>query len=144
MSELARVLKADAYLAAGLDSTIFRAYRALSKGVSLDEAVNFLKAGKSPAEEGAAFESKSFTPTEFTLLAKKHGLEVVTIHGRPIGSSLRMLDAFVSAIPTDRRKEIFESEIETSKLIGFLLQIYQEPYVAAMGSHLYVVAKKSG
>lgn len=145
VSELSRVLKTGGYLAAGLDSTIFRAYRALSKGIPLDEVIEFFRVGKSPAEEGASFESKSFTPTEFTSLIKKYGLSVVRMYGRPLGSgSLYMGDVFVSAIPTDKRKEIFQSQTARSKLVDFLYQVYQEPHVAAMGSHLYVVARKDG
>jgi len=143
VKELSRVLKTGGYLAAGVDSTIYRAYRALSRGASPGEMVNFLSVGKSPAEDGAAFESKSFTPTEFTSMLKNHGLQVVRMAGRPIGLGPNMLDAFVSAIPQEERRRIFESEKDRTQLIDFLERVYQEPYLAAMGSHLFVLAKKS-
>ncbi|MBI3840604.1 MAG: methyltransferase domain-containing protein [Thaumarchaeota archaeon] len=141
VSELSRVLKPNGYLAAGLDSTIFRAFKALTSGASLDDVIELLRTGRSPAEDGALFESKSFTPTEFASLAKKHGLEMVRVAGRPIGFGSEMLDVFVSAIPIDLRREIFR-ENERPRLLNFLRQVYEEPYLAAVGSHLLVVAKK--
>lgn len=142
VSELSRVLKPNGYLAAGLDSTIFRAWKELSKGASLDKVMEFLRVGRSPAEDGALFESKAFTPTEFGSLLENYGLKVVRISGRPMGFSPDMLDVFVSAIPVDRRREIFDSAAEKSRLADFLFQAYREPYLAAMGSHLLVIARK--
>ncbi len=143
VNELARVLKPNGYLAAGLDSTVFRAWKALSKGVSIIELMEFLRVGRSPAEDGAFFESKAFTPTEFGSLLKNNRLEVVRMSGRPIGFGPDMLDVFVSAIPVDKRREIFDSPTEKSRLADFLFQVYREPYLAAMGSHLLVIAKKT-
>ena len=143
VEELSRVLKTGGYLAAGVDSTIYRAYRALSRGAPPREVAEFFRVGKSPAEDGAVFESKSFTPTEFTSLLRNHGLHVVKIRGRPIGLGPNMLDAFVSAIPQQERRRVFESEKDRTQLVDFLERVYQEPYLAAMGSHLFVLAKKS-
>ncbi len=141
--ELSRVLKPHGYVAVGLDSTIFRAWRALLRGASLNEVTEFLRVGRSPAEDGALFESKAFTPTEFECLLKNHGLEVVRMTGRPIGFGPGMLDVFVSAIPVDKRREIFDSRTEKSRLADFLFQVYRESYLAAIGSHLLVIARKT-
>ncbi len=143
VSELSRVLKPNGYLAAGLDSTIFRAWKALSKGASIIELMKFLRVGRSPAEDGALFESKAFTPTEFGSLLKNHCLEVIRMTGRPIGFGPDMLDVFVSAIPVDKRRGIFDSPTERLRLMDFLFQVYREPYLAAMGSHLLVIARKT-
>ncbi len=107
----------------------------------MDEVIDFLRTGRSPAEDGALFESKSFTPTEFASLAKKHGLETVRVAGRPIGFGSEMDEVFVALIPSDRRREIFRTN-ERSKLVDLLRQLYEEPYLAAIGSHLFVVTRK--
>jgi len=53
-----------------------------------------------------------------------------------------VLDVFVAAIPTEKRQEIFENTAEKKKLAKILHRIYDEPYVAGIGSHLHVVAVK--
>jgi ubiquinone/menaquinone biosynthesis C-methylase UbiE len=146
VSELARVLKPDCYFVAGVDSTLYRVFRTLSQGKSLDYVLGFLQTGISPAEEEADFDSKSFTPTELVSLLQKHSLKTVRIVGKPIGTSTNMLDSFVAALPTEKRQEIFEDEAEKKKLRKILHSIYEEPYIAGIGSHLQIVAvkKKSG
>lgn len=148
VSELSRVLKPNSYLVAGVDSTHYRVFRALSQGKSLDYVLKFLQTGVAPAEEGALgalFESKSFTPTELITLLKKYDLETVKIVGKPIGFGPDMLDSFVSTLPAEKRQRIFEDTTEKAKLAKILHKIYDEPYIAGIGSHLHIVAvKKTG
>ena len=142
VSELSRVLKLNGYLVAGVDSTLYRVFRALSQGKSLDYVIEFLQTGISPAVDDALFESKSFTPSEFILLLKKYGLETVKIVGKPIGFGPDVLDSFVSAFPAEKRQRIFEDTTEKEKLAKILGKIYDEPYIAGIGSHLHVVVVK--
>jgi len=144
VSELSRVLKPNRYFVAGVDSTLYRVYRAFSQGKSLDAVLDFLKEEMSPAEEEAPFESKSFTPNELIALLRKNGLETVRIVGKPIGFGPHVLDVFVEAIPTEKRQEIFKSTSAMEKLAKILYTIYDDPHVAGIGSHLHVVAKKTG
>ncbi len=145
VSELSRVLKPNRYLVAGVDSTLYRAFRALSLGRSLDYVLEFLQTGITPVGDRLGyelFESKSFTPTEFTTLLKKYGLETVKVVGKPLGFGLDMLDSFVSALPAEKRQRIFEDTTEKEKLAKILRKIYDEPYIAGIGSHLHMVALK--
>jgi ubiquinone/menaquinone biosynthesis C-methylase UbiE len=142
VGELSRVLKPNRYFVAGVDSTLYRVFSALSQGSSLDAVLNFLQKETSPAEEGAPFESKSFTPNELMALLRKNGLETVRIVGKPIGFGPHVLDVFVAAIPTEKRQEMFENTAEQKKLVKMLHRIYDDPYVAGIGSHLHVVAVK--
>jgi len=150
VSELSRVLKPNSYLVAGVDSTLYRVFRAMSQGKSLDSILEFLQTGIADDAffgyaDDTLFESKSFTPTEFTLLLKKYGLVTVKIVGKPLGFGLGILDSFVSALPTEKRQRIFEDTIEKEKLVKILYKIYDEPYIAGIGSHLHIVAvKKTG
>jgi ubiquinone/menaquinone biosynthesis C-methylase UbiE len=144
VGELSRVLKPNCYFVAGVDSTIYRFFSALSQGSSLDAVLNFLQKEMSPAEEGAPFESKSFTPNELIALLRKNGLETVRIVGKPIGFGPHVLDVFVKALPTEKRQKIFKSNSAMEKLAKILHTIYDDPYVAGIGSHLHVVAKKIG
>jgi ubiquinone/menaquinone biosynthesis C-methylase UbiE len=142
VSELSRVLKPDSYLVAGVDSTLYRVFRALSQGKSLDYVLEFLQTGMAPATDDAPFESKSFTPTEFITLLRKYGLETVKIVGKPTGFGPDMLDSFVSAFPAEKRQTIFQDTTEKEKLAKILHEIYEEPYIAGIGSHLHIVAVK--
>jgi len=145
VSELSRVLKQNSYLVAGVDSTPYRVFRAMSQGKSLDYILDFLQTGISPATDDAPFVSKSFNPTEFIMLLEKYGLETVKIVGKPIGFSPDMFDSFVSALPTEKRRGVFEDTTEKEKLAKILHKIYDEPYIAGIGSHLHIVAaKKTG
>ncbi len=112
VGELSRVLKPNRYFVAGVDSTLYRVFKALSQGSSLDAVLNFLQKEMSPAEEGAPFESKSFTPNELIALLRKNGLETVRIVGKPIGFGPHVLDVFVAALPTEKRQEIFKNTSE--------------------------------
>jgi len=147
VSELSRVLKQNSYLVAGVDSTLYRVFRALSQGRSLDSILEFLQTGIADDAffgyaDVALFESKSFTPTEFIVLLKKYGLETVKIVGKPLGFGPDVLDSFVSALPTEKRQRIFEDTKEKEKLAEILHKIYDEPYIAGIGSHLHIVAVK--
>jgi ubiquinone/menaquinone biosynthesis C-methylase UbiE len=142
VSELSRVLKPNSYFVAGVDSTLYRVFRTLSQGQSLDYVLDFLQTGTSPAEEEAPFDSKSFTPTELISLLQKYGLKTVKIVGKPIGFGPDMLDSFVTVIPAEERRRIFENAAEKKKLVKMLHRIYDEPYVAGIGSHLHIVAVK--
>jgi len=142
LSELSRVLKPNGYLVAGVDSTLYRAFRALSQGKSLDHILHFLQTGTAPAQDDVLFESKSFTPTELIKLLKKYGLETVKIVGKPIGFGPSMFDSFVAALPVEKRQRIFEDATEKKKLTKILHEIYDEPYIAGIGSHLQIVAFK--
>lgn len=144
VGELSRVLKPNRYFVAGVDSTLYRVFKALSQGSSLDAVLNFLQKEMSPAEEGAPFESKSFTPNELIALLQKNGLETVRIVGKPIGFGPHVLDVFVTALPTEKRQKIFKSTSAMEKLAKILDTIYDDRYVAGIGSHLHVVAKKIG
>jgi ubiquinone/menaquinone biosynthesis C-methylase UbiE len=135
VSELSRVLKPNSYLVVGVDSTLYRVFRALSQGKSLDYIIEL---------DDALIESKSFTPSELILLLKKYSLETVKIVGKPIGFGPDMLDSFVSALPSEKRQSIFEDTTEREKLTKILGEIYDEPYIAGIGSHLHVVAVKQG
>jgi SAM-dependent methyltransferase len=142
VSELSRVLKRNSHLVAGVDSTLYRVFRALWQGKSLDYVLDFMQTGISLAEEEAPFDSKSFTPTELISLLQEYGLKTVKIAGKPIGFGPHVLDSFVAGIPAEKRREIFEDESETKKLTKILQRIYEEPYIAGIGSHLHVVAIK--
>jgi ubiquinone/menaquinone biosynthesis C-methylase UbiE len=142
VSELSRVLKPNRYLVAGVDSTLHRVLRAFSQGKSLDNILDFLQTELSPAEDETPFDSKSFTPNELIALLGKHGLETVRIVGKPIGFGPHMLDVFVAALPIKRRKRIFENTKEQKKLTKILHRIYDEPYIAGIGSHLHIVTIK--
>ena len=142
VSELSRVLKLNSYLVAGVDSTLYRVFTAMSQGKSFDYVLEFLQTGMSPATDDAPFESKSFTPTELITLLKKYGLETVKIVGKPIGFGPDVFDSFVSAFPTEMRQRIFKDKTEKEKLARILHKIYDEPYIAGIGSHLQIVAVK--
>jgi SAM-dependent methyltransferase len=142
VSELSRVLKPDCHLVAGVDSTFYRAFKMFSQGKPLDHILSFLQNGISPAEEEANFDSKSFTPTELISLLQRHGLNTVQIVGKPIGLRTGMLDIFVEALPTEKRREIFENKTEKQKLEKMLKTIYTDPHIAGIGSHLQIVAIK--
>jgi ubiquinone/menaquinone biosynthesis C-methylase UbiE len=142
VSELSRVLKPNCHFVAGVDSTFYRALKMFSQGKPLDYILSFLQIGISPAEEEANFDSKSFTPIELISLLQKHGLKTVRIVGKPIGLSTGMLDIFVEALPTAKRREIFENKAEKEKLKKMLNRIYKDPHIAGIGSHLQVVAVK--
>ena len=51
---------------------------------------------------------------------------------------------FVEILPSEKRREIFENKTEKEKLRKMLNRIYEDPYVAGIGSHLQVVAVKEG
>lgn len=140
--ELSRVLKTNGHFIAGVDSTLYRVFRILSHGKSLDAVLDFMQTGIMPAEEKAPFDSKSFTPTELISLLKRYGLNMVKIVGKPIGFGPNILDSFVASIPAEKRQRIFEDEAETKKLAKILQRIYDEPYVAGIGSHLQIAAVK--
>ncbi len=142
VNELSRVLKPNSYLVAGVDSTIYRAFRALSQGKPLDYILDFLQTGTAPAQDDVLFESKSFTPTELIALLKKYGLETVKIIGKPIGFGPDMFDSFVAALPAEKRRRIFEDSAERKKVVRILHKIYDEPYIAGIGSHIQIVALK--
>ena len=142
VSELSRVLKPNGHLVAGVDSTLYRVFKALSQGKPLDHIIEFLRTGVSPALEGASFDSKSFTPTELVTMLSKHSLETVRIAGKPIGPGPNLLDPFASALPPERLQGIFKDPAERDKFIEILHKIYGEPYVAGIGSHLHIVAVK--
>lgn len=142
VSELSRVLKPKCYFVAGVDSTFYRALKMLTQGKPLDHILSFLQIGISPAEEKANFDSKSFTPIELISLLQKHGLKTVRIVGKPIGLSTGMFDIFVEALPTEKRREIFENKAEKEKLKKMLSRIYKDIHIAGIGSHLQVVAVK--
>jgi len=142
VSELSRVLKPNSYFVAGVDSTLYRAFAAMSKGKSLDYVLEFLQTGIAPASDDALFASKSFTPTELIMLLKKYGLETVKIVGKPIEFGPDVGDLFVSALPAEKREKIFGDIAEEEKLAKILHKIYDEPYVAGIGSHLHIVAMK--
>jgi ubiquinone/menaquinone biosynthesis C-methylase UbiE len=145
VSELSRVLKPNRYLIVGVDSTLYRVFKAFSQGKSLDNILDFLQTELSPAEDEAPFDSRSFTPNGLIALLRKHGLETVRIVGKPIGFGPHMLDVFVAALPAERRQRIFENVKEQKKLAKILHRIYDEPYIAGIGSHLHVVTmKKTG
>jgi len=144
VSELSRVLKPKCHFVAGVDSTYYRAFKMLSQGKPLDRILDFLQIGISPAEEEANFDSKSFTPIELISLLQKHGLNTVRIVGKPMGLRTGMLDIFVETLLLERRREIFENKAEKEKLKKILKRIYEDPYVAGIGSHLQVVAVKKG
>ena len=152
ISEFSRVIKNKGYLIAGIDSTFYRVFHALSQGKSLDSILDFLQTGIAPPEDDAGvdvvtagfpFESKSFTPREFIILLKKYHLETVKIVGKPLGFRQGILDSFVSVIPTEKRHRIFKDLKEKRKLAQILHLIYEDPYIAGIGSHLQVVAKKT-
>ena len=143
VSELSRVLKPNCHFVAGVDSTVYRAFKMLSQGKPLDGILDFLQSGISPAVEEANFDSKSFTPLELISLLQKHGLKTVRIVGKPIGLGTNMVDVFVAAVPAEKRREIFENKTEKEKLKKMLNRIYEDPYVAGIGSHLQVVAVKN-
>ncbi len=142
VSELARVLKQNRHFVAGIDSTFYRVFRALSKGQTLDYVLRFLRTGLSPAEEGSTFDSRSFTPQEFIALLKRHRMELIKIVGKPLGFDPNAYDIFVAALPKGRRAAIFKDASERKKLARILREIYKEPYVAGLGSHLHIVALK--
>jgi len=72
-------------------------------------------------------------------------LETVKIVGKTLGFGPGILDSFVSALPTEKRQRIFEDTTEKEKLAKILHKIYDEPYIASIGSHLHIVAlKKTG
>ena len=142
VNELSRVLKPNCHFVAGVDSTFYRAFHMLSQGKSLNHVLNFLQNGMSLAEETAKFNSKSFTPTELISLLQKHGLKTVRIVGKPIDLSTNMLDVFVTALPAEKRRKIFENKAEKEKLKQMLTEIYKDTYIAGIGSHLQVVAVK--
>jgi ubiquinone/menaquinone biosynthesis C-methylase UbiE len=142
VSELSRVLKPNCHFVAGVDSTFYRALAMLSQGKPLNYVCDFLQIGISPAEEEADFDSKSFTPTELMSLLQKHGLNTVRIVGKPIGLSTGMLDIFVKSLPEEVRRKIFEDKAEKENLKKMLNCIYSDPYIAGIGSHLQIVAKK--
>lgn len=142
VSELSRVLKPKCHFVAGVDSTFYRALKMLAQGRPLDYVHSFLQIGMSPAEEEADFDSKSFTPSELVSLLERHGLKTVRIVGKPISLGTNMLDVFVAALPTEKRREIFEVKAEKEKLKKMLNSIYEDPYIAGIGSHLQVVAVK--
>jgi SAM-dependent methyltransferase len=142
VSELSRVLKPNCHFVAGVDSAFYRAFKMLLQGKSLDFILDFLQNGISPAEEEANFDSKSFTPTELISLLQEHGLKTVRIVGKPLGAPTGMLDIFVETLPIERRREIFGNKAEKEKLRKLLNRIYEDPYIAGIGSHLQVVAVK--
>jgi ubiquinone/menaquinone biosynthesis C-methylase UbiE len=142
VSELSRVLKPNCHFVAGVDSTFYRALGMLSQGKPIEHVLDFLRTGISPAEEKADFDSKSFTPTELMSLLQKHGLKTVRIVGKPIGLSTGMLDIFVKSLPKEVHRKIFEDKAEKEKLKRMLNLIYEDPYIAGIGSHLQVVATK--
>ena len=142
VSELARVLKPKRHFVAGVDGTFYRVLQMLTQGKPLNRVCDFLRIGISPAEEGADFDSKSFTPTELMSLLQRHGLNTVRIVGKPIGLSTGMLDIFVKSLPEERRRKIFEDKAEKEKLKKILNLIYEDPYIAGIGSHLQIVAIK--
>ncbi len=142
VSELSRVLKPNSHLVAGVDSTLYRVFRAMSKGKSLDNVLEFLQTGMAPAVDDALFESKSFTPTQLIMLLKKYGLETIKIVGKPIGFGPDIYDPFVSALPTEKRQRIFKDTNECQKLAEILHKIYDDPYIAGIGSHLHIIAVK--
>jgi ubiquinone/menaquinone biosynthesis C-methylase UbiE len=142
VGELARVLKPNRYLVAGVDSTLYRVFKAFSQGKSLDNILDFLQTELSPAEDEAPFDSKSFTPKGLIALLRKYGLKTVRIVGKPMGFGPHMLDGFVAALPAERRQRIFENTNEQRKLAKILHRIYDEPSIAGIGSHLHVVTMK--
>jgi hypothetical protein len=60
----------------------------------------------------------------------------------PISLGTDMDDIFVETLPIEKRKEIFEDKEEKEKLIKMLNVIYEDPYIAGIGSHLQIVATK--
>ena len=142
VSELSRVLKPNCHFVAGVDSAFYVAFKMFSKGKPLDQILNFLQIEISPAEEGANFESKSFTPIELVSLLQKYGLNTARIVGKPLGLKTGWLDVFFEALPPEKRREAFKNKADIEKLKELLKRIYNDPYIAGIGSHLQVVAVK--
>jgi len=71
-------------------------------------------------------------------------LRAVKIVGKPIGLGPGMFDSFVAVLPEEKRKGIFENKTEKEKLRKMLRSIYEEPYIAGIGSHLQIVAVRRG
>jgi ubiquinone/menaquinone biosynthesis C-methylase UbiE len=142
VGELSRVLKPNCHLVAGVDSTFSRVLDMLSHGKPLDYVSDFLQAGISPAVEDADFDSKSFTPKELISLLREHGLKMVRIVGKPIGFAAEMGDIFVRILPMEKRREVFGDKEEKERLIKILNVVYEDPYIAGIGSHLQIVALK--
>lgn len=132
--ELSRVLKARCLLVAGVESTYFRAFRALRNGQPLKEVLRILDSGTVPlCDENSPFNVHSFTITQLRDLLNKHGLEVIKCVGKPI---------FVCALPYDVQDGIFKSEEKIRLLFEIEGKICGDSSIAGLGGHLHVVARK--
>jgi len=97
IGELSRVMKPNCLLVVGVESTYFKAFRALRNGEPLGEVLRILDTGVVPLcdeNEVPLFDVQTFTIAQLMDLLNKHGLEVVKFAGKPI---------FASAIPSTSR-----------------------------------------
>ena len=134
--ELSRVLKPRCFLVAGVESTYFRAFRALRNGQPLKEVLRILDTGIVPlCDEKSPFNVQSFTTAQLRDLLNKHGLEAVKFVGKPV---------FTSALPYDVQDDIFRSEEKISLLFEIEHKICDDPSIVGLGGHLHVVARKGG
>ena len=134
--ELSRVLKPRCFLVAGVESTYFRAFRALRNGQPLKEVLRILDTGIVPlSDEKPPFNVHSFTTTQLMDLLNRHRLEAIKFVGKPV---------FTSALPYKVLDDIFKSEEKIRLLFKIERKICDDPSIVGLGGHLHVVARKRG
>jgi len=134
--EISRVMRPNCFFVAGVESTYFRAFRALRNGQPLKEVLRILNTGTVPVQdENPPFNVHTFTTTKLERLLNENRLEVIKFAGKSV---------FASAVPYDVQDDIFESEEKVSLLFEIERKICDDSSIVGLGGHLHVVARKRG
>jgi len=119
-----------------VESTYFRAFRALRNGQPLKEVLRILNTDTVPVQdENPPFNVHTFTTTKLERLLNENRLEVIKLAGKSV---------FASAVPYDVQDDIFEGEEKVSLLFEIERKICDDSSILGLGGHLHVVARKSG
>lgn len=129
--ELARVLKHNSYVSAGVDSLFSIAFSMLNmENEDVKKVQLFLKTKKIYVKD-LGFYTRAFSPSDLRELFTKCGLEVLKIAGKPV--------LFLGKPETTY---LFKDPEKVRKLIEIELELCQEPTLLGLAGHLHLVARK--
>jgi len=132
MSEIARVLKKDRYVAVGVDS-LFSGVKGTVEREGPDQAMKALREKRFYASYAKPWRLRcwAFSPADLRQLFERNGLEVVKVVGKTLTHRSKSRDDPLLQDP-DRAKKLLELE----------LMLCEEPSIVGFGWHLHTVGRK--
>lgn len=127
--ELARVLKPDKFMAAGVDSLYSTARNSLVRGGPEEALKVLLEKRFLPPQWG--FYCWAFSPDDLRRMFETNGLEVVKIIGKTV--------VYVSRPETEL---LLQDEAKVKKILDLELMLCEEPSLVGYGGHLHIVGRK--